>query len=73
MRLRSAARQHVTIGDLGLTVSFAAGRGDAHRDLGEVPPGRIEAELAAAGLETLQFWTDPDGDFGLTLAQSAWE
>ncbi len=31
---------------------------------------KIEAELAAAGLWPLRFWTDPDGDFGLTLAQS---
>ena len=31
---------------------------------------RIEAELAAAGLATCAFWTDPDGDFGLTLAQA---
>ncbi len=30
----------------------------------------VEAELAAAGLQTVQFWTDPAGDFGLTLAQS---
>ena len=30
--------------------TFAAGRGDAHRDLREVPRGRSRAELAAAGL-----------------------
>jgi L-histidine N-alpha-methyltransferase len=30
----------------------------------------IEAELAAAGLRTLRFWTDTGSDFGLTLAQA---
>ena len=29
----------------------------------------IEAELAAAGLRTRAFWTDPAGDFGLLLAE----
>ena len=30
---------------------------------------QVRGELAAAGLETERFWTDPDGDFGLTLAR----
>ena len=29
----------------------------------------IEAELGAAGMRTVRFWTDPDGDFGLLLAE----
>jgi uncharacterized SAM-dependent methyltransferase len=34
-------------------------------------PSGIRAELAGAGFRTLKFWTDPDGDFGLTLAELA--
>jgi L-histidine N-alpha-methyltransferase len=34
-------------------------------------PSGIKAELAAVGFRTLKFWTDPDGDFGLTLAEPA--
>jgi L-histidine Nalpha-methyltransferase len=70
MRLRPARAQHVTIGDLGLAVSFAAGEELRTEISAKFRRERIEAELAAAGLRTLRFWTDPDGDFGLTLAQS---
>ncbi len=51
MRLRSAREQHVTIRDLGLTVSLRGGGGDAHRDLGQVPPrdGRGRAGRGRAG------------------------
>ena len=70
MRLRPAREQRVTIGDLGLAVSFAAGEELRTEISAKFCRERIEAELAAAGLRTLRFWTDPDGDFGLTLAQS---
>ncbi len=70
MRLRSAREQQVTIGDLGLTVSFAAGEELRTEISAKFRREKIEAELAAAGLWPLRFWTDPDGDFGLTLAQS---
>jgi len=70
MRLRPARGQRVTIGDLGLSVSFAAGEELRTEISAKFRRERIEAELAAAGLRTLRFWTDPDGDFGLTLAQS---
>jgi len=70
MRLRPAREQRVTIGDLGLAVSFAAGEELRTEISAKFRRERIEAELGAAGLRTLRFWTDPDGDFGLTLAQS---
>ncbi len=70
MRLRPERAQRVTIGDLGLTVSFAAGEELRTEISAKFRRDKIEAELAAAGLRTLRFWTDPDGDFGLTLAQS---
>jgi len=70
MRLRAPREQHVTIGDLGMTVSFAAGEEMRTEISAKFRSDGIEAELAAAGLKTVAFWTDPDGDFGLTLAQS---
>jgi L-histidine Nalpha-methyltransferase len=68
MRLRSAREQQVTIRDLGLVVSFAAGEELRTEISAKFRRAGIEAELAAAGLRTLRFWTDPDGDFGLVLA-----
>ena len=70
MRLRPAREQHVTINDLDLEVSFAAGEELRTEISAKFRRARIEAELAAAGLRTLRFWTDPHGDFGLTLAQA---
>jgi L-histidine Nalpha-methyltransferase len=70
MRLRSVREQQVTISDLGMTVPFAAGEELRTEISAKFRRDNIEAELAAAGLKTVRFWTDPDGDFGLTLAQS---
>jgi len=70
MRLRPAREQHVTIGDLGLEVSFAAGEEMRTEISAKFRRETIEAELAAVGLRTLRFWTDAGGDFGLTLAQA---
>jgi L-histidine Nalpha-methyltransferase len=70
MRLRSTREQRVTIADLGLTVSFGAGEEMRTEISAKFRPDAVEAELAAAGLKTLRFWTDPANDFGLTLAQS---
>jgi len=71
MRLRSAGRQQVGIAELGLTVSFGAGEEMRTEISAKFRPEGIRAELAAAGLETIRFWTDRNGDFGLTLAQLA--
>jgi L-histidine Nalpha-methyltransferase len=70
MHLAAAREQRVTIGDLGMTVAFAAGEEMRTEISAKFRREGIEAELAAAGLKTVGFWTDPDGDFGLTLAQS---
>jgi dimethylhistidine N-methyltransferase len=70
MRLRSTREQHVTIPDLALTVDFAAGEEVRTEISAKFRRDGVEAELAAAGLKTLRFWTDDEGDFGLTLAQS---
>jgi L-histidine N-alpha-methyltransferase len=70
MRLRPEREQTVTIKDLDLTITFAAGEDLRTEISAKFRRDSIEAELAAVGLRTLQFWTDPAGDFGLMLAQS---
>ncbi len=69
MRLRSERAQRVTIRDLGLQVPFAAGEELRTEISAKFRRERIEAELAAAGMRMVRFWTDQGGDFGLTLAE----
>jgi L-histidine N-alpha-methyltransferase len=69
MRLRSSRAQQVTIRDLDLTVTFAAGEEMRTEISAKFRADGVEAELASAGLKTLRFWTDEAGDFGLTMAQ----
>lgn len=71
MRLRAERAQQVTIADLDLVVSFAAGEELRTEISAKFRRERIEAELAAAGMRMVRFWTDQDGDFGLTLAGPA--
>jgi L-histidine N-alpha-methyltransferase len=68
MRLRAASAQRVTVADLDLTVEFAAGEEMRTEISAKFTPARVGAELEAAGMEMARFWTDPAGDFGLTLA-----
>jgi L-histidine N-alpha-methyltransferase len=69
MRLRSLRDQVVTIADLDLTVRFAAGEEIRTEISAKFRRDGVESELAAAGLELVRFWTDPDGDFGLSLSR----
>ena len=71
MRLRAERAQQVTINDLDLVVSFAAGEEVRTEISAKFRRQRIEAELATAGMRVVRFWTDQDGDFGLTLAEPA--
>jgi L-histidine N-alpha-methyltransferase len=71
MRLRAASAQRVTVADLNLTVEFAAGEEMRTEISAKFTPAQVRAELEAAGMETVRFWTDPAGDFGLTLATVA--
>jgi uncharacterized SAM-dependent methyltransferase len=66
MRLRAEREQRVTIGDLGLTVTFAAGEELRTEISAKFRRENIEAKLAGV----VQFWTDPVGDFRLILAES---
>lgn len=69
IRVRSTKDQEVTIKDLDLSVSFAAGD-EIHTEISaKFRLDGVIAELDRAGLETVQQWTDDGGDFGLTLAK----
>ena len=71
MRLRAASAQSVRVSDLGLTVEFAAGEEMRTEVSAKFREAGVRAELAAAGLAPRSWWTDPDGQFGLSLALPA--
>jgi L-histidine N-alpha-methyltransferase len=68
MWLRSTTDQRVRIGQLDLTVDFAAGEEMLTEVSCKFRPEGVEAELAAAGLRRTHWWSDGAGDFGLSLA-----
>ena len=68
MWLRSVTAHRVHIRALDLTVDFAAGEEILTEVSCKFRPEGVAAELAAAGLRRTHWWTDPAGDFGLSLA-----
>ena len=68
MWLRSDEAQVVTVADLGLTARFAPGEAMRTETSAKFRRPVVEDELAAAGLAVGRWWTDPDGDFALSLA-----
>jgi len=68
MWLRSTCEQVVTLSELSLAASFATGEEMRTEISAKFRPEGLEAELVAAGLELVRLWTDPDGDFALSLA-----
>ena len=68
MRLRSRVAQTVTIRGLDLVVGFEAGEDLRTEISAKFRAEGVAAELAAAGLELQQWWTDPAGDFALSLS-----
>lgn len=69
MRLRAARAMEVRIGALDLDVAFEAGEEMRTEISAKFRRPRVEAELAAAGLELAEWWTDPAGDFALSLSR----
>jgi L-histidine Nalpha-methyltransferase len=69
MHLLSLRDQLVTIEDLELQVSFARGELMRTEISAKFRPDGIRTELAEAGLDLVRFWTDPRGDFALSLAR----
>jgi L-histidine N-alpha-methyltransferase len=69
MRLRARRPQRVTVGALGLRLTFAAGEELRTEISAKFTPERISGDLAAAGMELVDTLTDQDGLFALTLAR----
>jgi len=68
MWLRASSAQRVHVAALDLAVEFAAGEEVLTEVSCKFRPDGVEAELAAAGLRRTHWWTDPAGDFGLSLS-----
>jgi L-histidine Nalpha-methyltransferase len=68
MRLRSRAEQVVRLRALDLEVAFGAGEEVRTEISAKFTEQRVRDELAAAGLSVTRWWTDPDGDFGVSLS-----
>jgi L-histidine N-alpha-methyltransferase len=68
MWLHASSGQRVHIAGLNLTVDFAAGEEMLTEVSCKFRPDAVKAELAAAGLQRTHWWTDPAGDFGLSLS-----
>ncbi|MEB3967317.1 L-histidine N(alpha)-methyltransferase [Mycobacterium ulcerans] len=68
MWLQAEGRQRVQVRALGLTLDFAAGEEMLTEVSCKFRPEGVSAELDAAGLRRIQWWTDEAGDFGLSLA-----
>lgn len=68
MWLRASTAQHVRIPALDLEVDFAAGEEILTEVSCKFRPDNVAAELAEAGLRQTHWWTDPAGDFGVSLA-----
>ena len=71
MRLRSSRDQMVRVRELDLEVRFAAGEQMRTEISSKFRRATVGAELAAAGLRLAQWWTDPAGDFALSLSVPA--
>ncbi len=71
MRLRATEAMSVRLRAIDLTVEFAAGEQMRTEISAKFTPERVRSELATAGLEVTGLWTDPDGDYLLTLARPA--
>lgn len=69
MRLRSVRDQRVRVGDLDLDVEFGTGEEMRTEISAKFRLETLPGELAASGFAVDRSWTDPDGDFALSLAR----
>ena len=68
MWLRADTPQRVHISALDLSIEFDAGEEMLTEVSCKFRPEHVARELAGAGLRRTHWWTDPAGDFGLSLA-----
>ena len=69
MRLRAGGDQTVTVSDLATKIGFVDGEEMRTEISAKVRPEGVRAELAAAGFAVREWWTDPAGDFGVSLSR----
>ncbi|MGH9024977.1 MAG: L-histidine N(alpha)-methyltransferase [Acidimicrobiia bacterium] len=69
MRLRSHGEQQIRVAALDLDVAFADGEEMRTEISAKFRREGIERELAAAGLELTEWWTDPENNFALSLSR----
>ncbi|MDQ6782212.1 MAG: L-histidine N(alpha)-methyltransferase [Actinomycetota bacterium] len=69
MALRSRWAQRVEIAGVDLVIDLEAGEEIQTEVSTKFRLDGLAAELALAGLDVVDAWTDPDGDFALTLAE----
>jgi len=67
MHLEATRPMRVTVGALDLTVDFAAGERMRTEISAKFRRAQLASELAAVGLQAAGWWTDPAGDFALSL------
>jgi L-histidine N-alpha-methyltransferase len=71
MRLRATEPQQVRVEALDLDITFAA-REELRTEISaKFTPDGLRGDLAAAGLELVEFYTDPDELFAVSLARVA--
>jgi dimethylhistidine N-methyltransferase/ergothioneine biosynthesis protein EgtC len=68
MRLRSTIDQRVTLPEIGLAVTFAAGEQMRTEVSAKFRREGVARELAAAGFSMRSWWTDEASRFGLSLS-----
>lgn len=71
MRLRARRPMRVAVPELDMTVDFADGEEMRTEVSAKFTVAGFSAELASAGLNVADVWTDPDGRFALVLGR-AW-
>ncbi len=71
IRLRSLAEQFSDVRALDMRVHFARNEEMRTEISTKFTRERLESSYADAGLELVEWWTDPDGLFALSLAKSA--
>jgi len=69
LRLRSLVDQDVHFAALDLDVHFDAGEELRTEISAKFRRERVASELAAVGLDLIEWWTDPRGDYALSLSQ----
>ena len=70
IRLRSLRRQVVSFADLGITVGYERGEEMRTEISTKFARSGLEGIYREAGLELVEWWTDPEGLFGLSLARA---